>query len=183
VRTPRPDSDPAGGNGYLDVPMWQYDFLAVALGWGYDLNISSNANLATVRDHSYKCVIGRLGGAYCYRRSIPYETPLSTVEPGIGAGTDYFADWGAVYSALMTRDSLSSVTCASGLSLLEGASDMSDPQRWSTSYAGNILMACAYAVDHGASGASTSYALLANSTSWSMTSAFADNPKYGIVPR
>jgi hypothetical protein len=176
---PRSDADSATGNAYLDQPSWQYDFITSVIGWSYDLAFSVTPHLTEVRDFGYKFIVERLGTTtYNWRRFMQYRIPFGTPE----SNPVYYTTWSDVYLALKTRDGLSDIPYTTGLSVLEGALNI-EAYRWTFSYAGQGLAACVYAVDHGYPGASTGYSFLTGSSSYALTTAFANSPKWGIVSR
>ncbi|MGZ3814277.1 MAG: hypothetical protein ACXVA0_21260, partial [Mucilaginibacter sp.] len=169
----------AYGNGL--IAPWQDHFLIQSFGMGSDLEPLSNmSNFITVRDFTYKAIVGILGTSSGFTFTDASAYNLKVTDGTSGDPTTWYHDWHSVYTASVAAGTIS----ADAGNTLLGTSG-GDPSQASTGYWGNLLPAIAYAVDHGATGASTAWARLTGATNWSAVagSGFDDIPIWGIVPR
>jgi hypothetical protein len=179
INPPPLDAD-GRSNTYLDCAPWQDDFLAASLGFAYDMEATTSASLVAVRDHAYKFIVGRLTTPYEYRRVAQYRIPVASPENYIPLAT-YFTTFAQVYSGLVNELTLNDGSLAGTAlqSALQAGDAITDD--WTYGYLGAALAACSYAVSHNAPGASAAYSRLTGSSSYALTSAYADYPKWGVT--
>jgi hypothetical protein len=159
------------------IAPWQQHFMMQALGMGSDLEpLADMSAYVRARDWSYRGAVGILGsaGGYCFNYASIYNAKISA--GGNNDPASWYADWSTVFAATQ-----GSVPCANTLLGNSGG----DPASASTGYWGNLLPAIAYAVDHGAAGASASWSRLTGASNWSTftASGFDSVPNWGVVPR
>lgn len=162
------------------VSVFMHDFMVQTFGMNSDLEpLSDMTTWNAVRDFTYKLPVGLLGsggaGTYCFNYASNYTI---TVAPGtVPDLTQLYSNWGQVFTATNG----SSATCGNTLLGSSGGA----PEAASGGYWGNLMPAISYAVDHGASGASDSWARLTGASNWNavLNSGFGDTPLWGIVPR
>lgn len=172
-------------SGYFASAAWQDDFFTAVFGWIKDLNVHSSSvqsKLDVFLAWKYVSVVGRLGagtaGTFNYRYGAQFlhaTAPSTSANYDTGAGP-WYADWGASATAM-------SIPAADGGTSLQGTSG-ADPAFMNTGYWGNLHPALAYAVDHGATGASAAYARLIGASNYSSSAAgFASDPVWSVKPR
>jgi hypothetical protein len=170
-----------GGYGQGSVAPWQQAFWVQTYGYLSDIEpFSDTITLTDLRNFLYKSAVGILGPAgsdnYCYTKASEYTITIS--DTSNGDPTTWYRSWGDVfYGTFGVQNS----SCGN---TLEGGSG-GDPAVASTGYWGNLMPAIAYAVDHGAPGASASWSRLTTAANWStiQNSGFNNIPIWGIVPR
>jgi hypothetical protein len=164
---------------------WMEDFLTASFGYLKDLQAyspSTQTQLDAFLTWKYASVVGRLGsgaaGTFNYRYAAPYTlnyAPSASSNFNTGAGP-WYANWGAINTAM-------GFPAADGGTSLQGTSG-SDPANMHEGYWGNMFPALAYAVDHGAAGASAAYARLIGASNFAANAVnFNDAPVWGIKPR
>jgi hypothetical protein len=161
-------------------------FMVAAHGWSWDIEMKLSAgNLATlqaVRNFSYKVVVGLTGrgpaqGEYSWRRAPgPYRMTIGSTS----SSSSLYNTWNEVDQATY-GDGLDS---SPGLSLLGSYVDEQNDYSFAQGNWGHVITALAYAVDHGAAGASDGWTRLSGASNWTYnTNKYNDWPQYGIVPR
>ena len=170
-----------GGYGQGSVAPWQQAFWVQTYGYLSDIEpFSDTSALTDVRNFLYKSAVGILGPVgitnYCYTKASEYTITISDTSDN--DPTTWYRSWGDVFSATFGTQNSS---CGN---TLEGDSG-GNPAYASTGYWGNLMPAIAYAVDHGAAGASASWNRLTTAANWStiQNSGFNNIPNWGIVPR
>ena len=170
-----------GGYGPAAVSPWQQHFWVQTYGYLSDLEPLSNmAALNSVRDFLYISVVGILGPVgtsnYCYTKASVYTLTISSSNDH--DPTTWYDSWGQVYQA---THGTANTSCGTTI----GGSSGGAPNVASTGYWGNLLPAIAYAVDHGAPGASAAWMRLTGASNWSTVknSGFDNIPIWGIIPR
>jgi hypothetical protein len=163
------------------VAPWQQHFFVQTYGYVSDLEpFTTMTTWNAVRDYLYTSVSGILGPTgssnYCYTGASNYTIVVSSASSS--DPTTWFNSWGQVYQSTFGAANTNCETT------LLGASG-GDPAAAATGYWGNLLPAIAYAVDHGATGASEAWTRLSGASNWSTVanSGFDDTPIWGIVPR
>jgi hypothetical protein len=165
---------------------WMDDFYTMVWGYTKDLVVQLSGNDAKVSEfcaYKYKSPVGRLGlnssGNWSYRKAVQYDgaySPAGNDGADWGGGTGpWYANWGAAYVAY-------GLTYDAGDTLL---GSYADEYAFAQSYWGNLMPAIAYAVDHGATGASEAYARLTGASNWLANKAFFTDygPQWAIKPR
>jgi len=163
---------------------WQQDFFTQAYGFVSDLEpLADMATFNTVRDWMYRFAVGRLGGngtdSYCFTEAGQYTIKVAdALISNPSNTTSFYTSWGTVFEQTLGFPNNS---CGNTLHGSSGG----DPASAATGYWGNLLPAIAYAVDHGAGGASESWARLTSASNWVTVeqSGFNNTPIWGIVPR
>ena len=171
----------SGSYGVGAVSPWQQHFWVQTYGHLSDLEpLSDMTPLNNVRNFLYKSVVGILGPSgtdnYCYSQASVYTLNISSsnnADP-----TTWYDSWGQVYQA---TNGTANTSCGTTL----GGGSGGAPSSASMGYWGNLMPGIAYAVDHGAPGASAAWARLTGATNWTIIeqSGFDDTPNWGIVPR
>lgn len=165
----------------LQQAPWQMHFWIQVNGFLWDIETGQADTTAqrALRDWMYQGVVGILGGtgstSFCYTQASRYNiTVSSSVKPNFAytEPAEFFSNWGQVWQA--TFGSPNS-TCGSTLA------DGNLP----TGYWANLLPAIAYAVDHGATGASAAWARITSASNWPTLrdSGFDNAPIWGVLPR
>lgn len=161
------------------VAPWQDHFFIQSYGHVRDLEpLSSMSTWNTITDYLYRAPVGILGpggaNSYCFTEASKYTFKVSDINSN--NPTNWYTSWGTV-----GLNNYGTIKCGNTLNGGSGGA----PSSASTGYWGNLIPAIAYAVDHGAPGASTAWARLTNATNWStvLGSGFNDTPQWGIVPR
>ncbi len=160
------------------VAPWQQHFFIQSLGMGSDIEPLTNmAAYNDVRDYMYRASAGILGNSsgYCFTEASQYN--IKSNDGTSGSPNGWYKTWAGVYQGTFTIPS----ACGNTLNGSSGGA----PSVASTGYWGNLLPAIAYAVDHGAPGASAAWTRLTSANNWSTVenSGFSDAPIWGIVPR
>ncbi len=181
-----PSGNYAPSTGRYEQGIWQDDFVTAVWGWLRDLQIQDSAfdaKLAPFLAYKYKAVVGRLAAGaaneYCYRRASQYQLPIAASEtPNWTNGTGpWYPNWRTVYDLKALPDD-----CASSNALV--GSGAGQPSEFPYLYWANLLPAIAYAVDHGAAGASAAYSRTVNSLNYAAGAAgFGDVPVWSVKPR
>ncbi len=169
-----------GAYGQGGAAPWQQHFFVQTYGYVSDLEpLVDMTDWNVARDWMYRSIVGILGpggsGNYCFTRASQY---FIIVTAGYDFDTTVWYDsWETVDIA--TWGSL--LACSNTL----GGESGGAPDQGSFGYWGNLMPAIAYAVDHGASGASTAYTRLTGATNWTtvLNSGFDDTPIWGVIPR
>ena len=162
--------------------VWMDDFFTASFGYLKDLqvyNTAAQTKLDQFLAWKYRSIVGRLGGSgdteYSYRYAAQYilpYAPSNSANWSTGAGP-WYADWGQVARAMGLANSGNL-----GDSLVSGYPDEA------TAYWGNLMPAIAYAVDHGAAGASTAWNRIVSASNFpTQAAAYNDNPVWGVKPR
>jgi parallel beta-helix repeat protein len=172
--------DPYGGG---KVAPWQQHFWIQSVGMGSDLEPLVNMSTYNqVRDFQYKWPIGILGDSsnFYFTYASLFNLKVTPASSGLVL-TGFYPTWAQAWAGNITAGLIVSPTFNN---TLQGTSG-SDPLNASTGYWGNLIPAIAYAVDHGATGASAAWLRLTGATNWSAVggSGFDDIPTWGIVPR
>lgn len=169
------------------VPAWMYNFLIQSLGYVSDLgteDLIDTTNLIAIRDHSYKAVVGRMGGngtdQFCYTKAGDMNVrvvPLSEKNPDRGDPTTWLDSWGDVYQATYGEPNNSCGT------VMEGRAEFGPGTP--SGYWANMLPALSYAVEHGAPGAAEALNRLMRSDNFRVfeNSGFENQPMWGVWPR
>jgi hypothetical protein len=170
-----------GGYGVGTLAPWQQHFMAQSYGHVSDLEpFADMTTWNSVRDHLYTSIVGILGTGgtnnYCYTEASAYTVVVAADNNNDPA--TWFDSWGMVYQSSF---GVPNTNCGTVLNGTSGG----HPTAAATGYWGNLLPAIAYAVDHGATGASTAWNRLTAASNWSVveSSGFDDIPNWGIVPR
>lgn len=161
------------------VAPWMSDFWVATNGHLSDAEPLANmADLNSTRDWMYRWVVGRLG-----RTGVSSEFPFTqAAQYGLnvatsGSGATWYQSWGELFQTTTGSSNSSSGNTLLGVS---GAS----PEAMREGYWGNLHPAIAYAVDHGATGASAAWARVTGSTNYSSnTVGFRNTPVWGVIPR
>jgi len=165
--------------------LFEHFFLTAAIGWSWDqemlLSTTDKADFTQVRDFFYRIPVGLTGrgpasGEYCYRRGPgPYRTTI-----GPDSTRNFYTSWVQVYNATFTT----TLDCSPGQSIQEAYADDTSPDSFPQSNWGHLMTALSYAVDHGAAGASDSYARVTGASNWASNAQNFNNwPQYGVVKR
>lgn len=190
------DAVGSSGNGYLwednlildppaigHVRAWMHHFCIQAVGFGSDIEpLADMTNYNVVRDHQYRGIVGILGDSsgFCFTKASAYNIQI-TADVADYDPADWF-DWPTIYAESYARGFLdgASSSCAN---TLEGGS--SGVPGLAYGYWANLMPAIAYAVDHAATGAETSWERVTGATNWSTLrdAGFDDLPVWGITPR
>src|SRR6185436_11767241 len=160
------------------VAPWQQHFFMQALGMGSDLEpLADMSAYNAVRDYMYRGAVGVLGDSsgYCFTQASVYNLK-SNAGTGIAPNT-WYKTWAQVYAATFPTPPACNNTLA--------GDSGSDPALAARGYWGNLMPAIAYAVDHGAAGASAAWARLTGASNWNtvLQSGFDKTPTWGVVPR
>jgi hypothetical protein len=160
------------------VAPWQQHFFVQALGMGSDLEpLAEMAAFNDLRDYMYRGAVGILGDSsgFCFTQASIYNLK-SNAGTGV-APNGWYKTWTQVYTATFPTPP----ACANTLVGTSG----SDPAIAARGYWGNLIPAIAYAVDHGAAGASAAWSRLTGATNWNtvLQSGFERTPTWGVVPR
>lgn len=174
----------------LRVQPWQNHFWIGTNGflWDIEPGVSSTTNQQAIRDFMYKAIVGILGANgssnYCYTGASLYDGLVVSNQVFNGSGNYYpgtplawYTSWGDVHTATWGSANTSCGTALGG----SGSGTPNIPN----GYWSNLFPAIAYAVDHGATGASAAYARMTGASNWSTLrdSGFDDTPLWGVVPR
>lgn len=164
---------------------WEDDFFTAAFAFLADQKVHSTSNQTALTEFlawKFQYIVGRLGpgtaGTFNFEHAAAYRGTVAPASAPDYAGKTgpWFANWGEVASAM-------GVPANAGTRTLQGTSG-ANPSEMSTGYWGNLHPAIAYAVDHGAAGASAAWARLTGATNYAASAAgFNDVPEWGIVPR
>jgi hypothetical protein len=171
----------------LTAAPWMYHFWIAVNGYAWDIEpgFGDPAKHVALRDFMYRAVVGILGeggaDSYCYTKASAYTIRISdVVRPNYSDSTPdiFYRSWGKIFAATFGD---SNAACGP---LLEGQS-AGQPAGATGGYWGNLLPAIAYAVDHGAKGASDAWVRLTGATNWSdiASADFGNVPVWGIAPR
>jgi hypothetical protein len=166
---------------------WMLDFVVAALGFVSDLEVvTGSAKTAhdRLRDWNYYWIVGRFGTTtanYCWQDAPQYSMAYGPA--GYSKPSQYYSTWSQVYAA----NSLGTTCSVTG----DPRNVSSDPNGTIvTGYWANLTPGLAYAVTHGAAGASAARALLAQAPTFKACEAgavqyggFHNNPIWGVVPR
>ena len=102
----------------------------------------------------------------------------------IGSGTalsTLYNNWFDVYKATFGTSILDS---ALGLTMLDAYADDPSTYAFGEGVWGYMISALAYAVDHGASGASDAWTRLTSASNWKLnTDKFVYRPQHSVAPR
>jgi len=170
------------GVGWVGSP-WEDDFATQAFGFLADQKVHSPALQTQLNEfltYKFQAIVNRLGagtaGTYNFEHAAQYRLTMSpsTNPDWAGKTGPWYADWGAIASAW-------GVPANNGTRTLKGESG-ANPSSIATGYWGNLHPAIAYAVDHGAAGATAAYQRLIGADNYQPNS-FNDTPEWGIVPR
>ena len=171
--------------GPWDYAVWMDDFFTGSLGWLSEMGAHSSAQQAKLDSFmawKYRAVVGRLGsgaaGTYNFRHAAQYTVfyaPSINSDYVTGTGP-WYANWGAVATAM-------GIPATDGSTSLQGSSG-AGPDAMHAGYWGNLQIALAYAVDHGATGAAQAYDRLTSASNYAANAArFNDVPEWGLKPR
>jgi hypothetical protein len=180
----KPYSDySAGDNKYLHA-MWMEDFLTAA--WGYTLSLrmpfsdAVRGKLEAFFQWKAQSIVGRFGEPgvatqYNFTDAAQYTmavAPSDTADFATGKGP-WYSDWGAIYAATTGQSNQTQTN-----EVLRGAYFPD-----TTSYWGNLQPALAYAVTHGAVGATKAYQRMTGAKNWAQFVAGLDSqPVWGVRP-
>src|SRR5262249_26509325 len=153
-----------GGYGVGTLAPWQQHFMAQSYGHVSDLEpFADMTTWNSVRDHLYTSIVGILGtggtNSYCYTEASAYTVVVAA--DNNNDPTTWFDSWGMVYQSTFGAPN---TNCGAVLNGTSGG----HPTAAATGYWGNLLPAIAYAVDHGATGASTAWNRLTAASNWSV---------------
>jgi hypothetical protein len=170
-----------GGAG--SIAPWMTDFWVQTNGFISDTEpLSTMTNLLAVRDHMYRWPVGRMG-ATGDTAQWPFTRAVSSaMEPSVSGDSDWRQTWPLIYIA---SGNPTNNTTSNTLTGTSGA----DPTQIGTGYWGNIHPAIAYAVEHSATGAMTSWERLLGATNYynnassTGSTGFPNVPVFGIYPR
>ena len=165
----------------LQQAPWQMHFWIQVNGFLWDIEPGQADTSAqrALRDWMYQGVVGIMGGSgtsnFCFNRAANYTIVISNSVKQNFAYTEpaeFYSNWGQVYQATFGS---ANVTCGNTLA------GYIEP----TSYWGNLLPALAYAVDHGATGATAAWSRLQGASNWPSLrdSGFDNAPIWGVLPR
>lgn len=163
------------------VAPWMQHFFEQSIGMGSDLEpLTDMTDYYALRDYLYRGAVGILGDAsgYCFTKASQYNIKSNDGSTTSQSGPNaWYKTWAQIYSATFTP----APTCGNTLLGSSGG----HPSAASTGYWGNLMPAIAYAVDHGAAGASAAWLRLTAASNWSIVvnSGFNNTPEWGIVPR
>ena len=157
-----------------------------SINWAWDLEPGLSSADKTMHravcDHANKAIVGLFGrgpanGEFSWRRATgPYRMVIGS---GSSLSTLYDS-WLEVHNATY-GDSLDS---SNGLPILDAYADDPSTYAFGEGVWGYMITALAYAVDHGAAGASAGWARLTSASNWaSNTNKFVYRPQHGIMPR
>jgi len=174
---------------------WQEHFLEQSVEFGFDIQpLSSMTNWTTLMNHVALAPVGILGpcgiaGSYCgMTEASAYNLQVADA-PGSSNPSAWHPDWGTMWTKNFGATSSPSNT------LGPASLQSDDPALACIGQWGNLFPAIAYAVDHGAPGASVAWARLTGATNWNSIIAnciatvpsdvggWNDTPIWGIVPR
>jgi hypothetical protein len=172
------------------IAPWQQHFFDQSVGMGSDLEPLANMTVYNdVRTFLDKWPVGILGDAtgFFFNYASAYNAKISDSAGG-GDPLTFYPTWLQVWNASKANGTIPPSPVFDNI--LKGSSG-SDPGIATQGYWGNLMPAIAYAVDHGAAGASAAWARLIGATNFygapgSATvegSGFDDTPQWGIVPR
>ena len=178
------DKDP--GTAGFQHSTFESMIVAMSIAWAWDiepgLGSTDKTHHQALRDFAHKGAVGFFGrGAafseYNYRRAPgPYRTVIGS---GSTLGTLY-SDFGSIEAATY-GDGLDG---SNGLALVEPYIDDPSTIAFGESAWGFFITALSFAVDHGASGASTAWARLTSATNWTSNSnKLVYRPQNAVVPR
>lgn len=180
---------PSDAGAMWNVAGWMQMMLTIVWGYTWDMDLPVSAGTKSqhqaIRDHGYKLPVGVSGAGdpneWNYRWFGPYD-----LVAGLKAGPTWFADWNEAYDTAVGElgappaDNTLLRTYGTDLTKRWGPT----PDVYLTSFFGQHHAALAYAVEHGAPGASAAWARITAATNYSeYTAGFLDSPSYGIVPR
>lgn len=176
-------------NGDGSVATWMTNFWVAVNGFISDCEPLSNpTQVLKLRDWMYRWIVGLLGptGAsnYHFSRANAYGVRVDPTGVGTVFGPDprsFYDSWGDVWTLTHGTTNNETTNALGGTLTNEIA----------IAYWANLLPAIAYAVDHGASGASTSWGRMTGASNWSTFrngsawsgEDWANTPIWGIVPR
>lgn len=168
--------------GTGSIAPWMTDFWVATNGHLSDIEpLPAMGALNDVRDWMYRWAVGRLGGGgsgnYCFTQAAQYGINIASVNNT--DATTWFDSWGQVYTATF---GVPNTNCST---ILQGSSGGAPSTAPFQGYWGVVLVAIAYAVDHGAAGASESWSRLNSASNWGTVegSGFDNAPTWGVVPR
>jgi hypothetical protein len=188
-----------GGSTAWWTSVWMNLFSVQSWGFASDIGLPQSAASLTrhlaVRDHAYKQIVQRagdgVGGNPNWRRLAIYEAPVGTTA---WVPTTWFTA-AQTYAEYVLRYGINaSLPATAGLTLKEHTTDTDITTTESTSavgpdhdqigYGSMGLAALAYAVDHGASGATDAMARIVGASNYAVAfSGLNDRPGHGISPR
>lgn len=174
-------------------------------GFGSDIEPLSNmTTFNAVRDFMYHIPVGLLGpdstSNFCYNYAASYNVVIGTSGSSPMDITTFYPNWHTIWTntqadshapipdpsfafGVLNQDgSVAGATqCSTSLQGYSAANPGDGPG----SFWGNFMPAIAYAVDHGATGASAAYSRLTGASNYSTLSSvgFDDVPEWGITPR
>lgn len=170
----------------LFVSGWQMSAIIQSMALASDidtfLSTTARAALLTVRDHFYKYVVGILGDAsgWNYRY---YNTYTQVGGTYVGSAVTWAVSWAAAYTQALANPEtgVTAVSAAEGQIVVANDNPF-DPTNSQTIFP---IGALAYAVDHGATGATDSWRRLSTCSQWSqyITSGAGVAPQWAITPR
>lgn len=162
--------------------VWMDDFFTASFAYLKELQVNSAASQSKLDQFlawKYRSIVGRLGGSgsneFSYRYGAQYTlpyAPTNSADWGSGIGP-WYSSWGEVARAMGL-----SISGNLGESLVSGYPESA------TGYWGNLMPAIAYAVDHGAVGATAAWDRVVSASNFStLATDFNENPVWGIRPR
>jgi hypothetical protein len=185
----------AAATGFM-APTWQHDFFTATIGWalaaGLPISSTAQTQLAGVFAFVAKSVVGRLGATntgtdYLFTEAGVYNMAVAANHtPDWKGGTGpWLSDWNAAYQITKNVMSFYNAGGPQQLKFFESPDtlhEISTPP--AGGYFANLLPAIAYAVRHGAVGATDAYKRLTGATGWSdmITSLNNDSPVWGVRP-
>jgi hypothetical protein len=183
----------AAGNDDGTMAPWMTHYWVAYMGWVSDAEpVADMSNWNFVRDYMYRWPVGLLGsaGGYCYTHGLSRYGVRVTSTSGTQFGVDvrttagFYNSFDQVWAG--TIGGASSSCAVPGT--LQGGATLSQAAMYNS--VSPALVAIAYAVDHGATGAADAWTRLTTATNWSSVENgqaspynFHDTPVFGIVPR
>ena len=166
-------------------------FQTLTLGHISDLgieNISNEADLEAVRNHSYQGILRLIGDdtTWNYRRAARYNAPF--LKSSSTPSSPVFMSTAESFASFKNFFSLTALTASPGNSLKNHSSDADMTATSSSNDAGGywapIVSTLALASEHGVAGAAAKYSLVTSASNYDPAGHGAnDDPTWAIIPR